>query len=482
MLGSTANALRLLSAAPWFDDETAIEILALSAPDSHHAELVLTQIRRSGLIVRRGELERIEEPNRSAWRQALFADDSELYAEALRVFARRSRGELGVKLGSVLGEDGTFRTTRAIECVATQDAAEALNELVARLEEGPDTFDSLGALSIARLIELYGYRRDRLGDFFQGLALWSSDRKTEAAEYFRRVVADRKMDRAGAIAEHLLGVSLYQEGQLFEAAAVLEQSISDLDDLNDRRGLEVTFCTYGRVMREVYGRTGDFDALVRSRDALYAALEYSTGLPGRECRTLQYLAQTESDFGEYETAIEFIGRAINMCSDPVSLVNAHTVKAMILRACGRTREYLEEIDLANEIAAQNDLQGLALARTLNMAAAAHRVNCDLDKAETLARRSLRIGERERNERHIAHSQHTLAAILIDALQPESVSPQRVTEIRQLLSDARATLAGYRDSRGVRLIETTTSRLNGKLAFLNFRGESDRQTDSAAFEF
>jgi tetratricopeptide (TPR) repeat protein len=461
--------LRLLSAAPWFDDETAREILGLSAATDTVAEQVLSQLRRGGLIVRRGDLERIEEPNRSAWRKALFADDSELYAAALRVFAARSRGEFGEKLTSVLGEDGSFRTSRAIECVAEPHPAEALNELVTRLEDGPDAFDPIGALSIARLIELYGYRRDRLGEFFEGLALWSSDRRAEAADFFRNVVADRKNDRAGAIAEHLLGVSLYQEGQLVEAAAVLEQSLVDLEELNDRRGLEVTLCTYGRVLREIYVRNGDVDALEQSRVALETALEYSTGLPGRRCRTLQYLAQTETEFGEFERALELIDLAIEECSEPVSLVNAHAVKAMTLRAAGRSDEYLAEIDLAAQLSVAHDVQGMTLARALNMAAAAHRASGDLVQAERLARRSVRIGEREENDRHIAHARHTLAAILIDSLGETSITPERVSEIRGLLSEARATLAGFRDSRGVGLIEATGSRLNARLALLNYQG-------------
>jgi hypothetical protein len=45
----------------------------------------------------------------------------------------------------------------------------------------------------------------------------------------------------------------------------------------------------------------------------------------------------------------------------------------------------------------------------------------------------------------------------------------VSEIRGLLSEARATLAGFRDSRGVGLIEATGSRLNARLALLNYQG-------------
>lgn len=473
---STNQALRLLSAAPWFDDETAQEILDLSEPHAGRAVEVLAQIRRSGLIVRRGGIERIEEPNRSAWRQALFADDADLYEAALRVFASRSRGELGAKLTRVLGEDGAFLTTRAIECVAQPDPGEALNELVTRIEGGPDTFDSIGALSIARLIELYGYRRDRLGEFFEGLSLWSSDRRAEAAEYFRRVVSDRKQDRAGAISEHLLGVSLYQEGNLYEAAAVLEQSLFDLDELHDNRGLEVTFCTYGRVMREIFIKTGDWQALERSRSALEASLEFPTGLPGRRCRALQYLAQTETDFGEYEKALRLVDAALDECSDPVSVVNAHTVKAMTLRAAGRPDAYLVEIDRAADLAEEHNIQGMILARALNMAAAAHRINGDLAHAERLARRSVRIGQREENDRHVAHAQHTLGAVLIDALDADSAS-HRVAEIQELLGESRAILSSYRDTRGVSYVDATTSRLNARLAFLSHEGNRARRSET-----
>lgn len=452
------NILRVLSAAPWFDTETATELLGLAEFADESAQEVLARVRRSGLLVRDGEVERVQEPNRSEWRQALFADDSELYRAALEIFARRSRSSLGDRLTDVLGTDGTFLTTRAIECVSYAEPAEALDDLVSRLEDGPDQWDPVTAVAVARLIELYGFKRDRLSDFFEGLALWSNDRRDEAASYFRRVVADRKQDRAGAISEHLLGVVMYQTGDLFEAEAVLEDAISHLEGLNDRKGLEVTLCTYGRVQHSIYKRNGDLEALARSRIALERALGLATDESPRKARTLQYLARTVGDYGEYPVAIALAEQAVELADDAVSAMNSRTTLALLYRDAAMVELYLETIEDAAEIAEKYNVRGKTLARTLNMAAAAYRRVGDYRAAIRLALRSIRVGEQLADDRHVAHAQHTLAATRIDSLHDGRPDPTDIAEILDLLNRSRNTLAGFHDVRGVGLVDATASRL------------------------
>lgn len=468
---STGNeVMRLLSAAPWFDTETATELLELADLSNESAHEVLARVRRSGLLVRRGEVERVQEPNRSEWRQSLFADDSELYRAALDVFARRSRSSLGERLNGVLGEDGSFLTARAIECVSNPEPGDALDDLVTRIEDGPDQWDIVTSVAVAHLIELYGFKRDRLSDFFEGLSLWSSDRKDEAAAYFRRVVSDRKQDRAGAISEHLLGVSMYQTGNLFEAETILEDAIAHLEYLNDRKGLEVTLCTYGRVEHSIFERNGDFESLARSRVALERALGLASTNSTRRARTLQYLARTVGEYGEYPLAISLAQEAVKSSTDPVSAVNSRTTLALLHRDAEQVLEYLAVISEASEIAEEHDVRGKTLARLLNMAAAAQRRAGNLTDAVSLAERSIRLGEKLEDDRHTAHAQHTLAAILIDELPNRDPVLSEVELVLDLLQRSRNTLAGFHDVRGVGLIDATSSRLS---AYLNMAtGQSD----------
>lgn len=76
---ASGSALEILSAAPWFDDETAADLLHLGLPEPE-ASSQYEAIRRSGALLHRNGLWRVPEPLRSELRTRLHARDEGLYA------------------------------------------------------------------------------------------------------------------------------------------------------------------------------------------------------------------------------------------------------------------------------------------------------------------------------------------------------------------------------------------------------------------
>ena len=183
----------------------------------------------------------------------------------------------------------------------------------------------------------------------------------------------------------------------------------------------------------------------------------------RYCRTLQYLARTVGEYGEYPHAISLAEEAVSLASgDPIAEVNSRTVLALLYRDADMIADYMEVINAAAELAEKSEMRGKTRARVLNMAAAAYRRGGDYETAITFARRSVRIGEKLGDDRHIAHAQHTLAAIQIDAFANREPGPAEVEDILALLRDSRSILAGFHDVRGVGLVDATSSRLYARI--------------------
>ena len=458
---STQNALRMLSVAPWFDDRTAMDLLGLAHFGGASAVNMIHGLRTAGLLHRSREVERIAEPARSEWREELHAEHEGLYLRALGVVAKHAREGLRDPLRSVLGADGAFLTTRVMDCVSSEEPAIAVEELVIHIE-GRGNYDSVQAGIVADLISGYAFKRNRLADFFYGLSLWSSGRRAEALPYFDTVTSeDAPPDRPSCIARHLIGVALYHSGDLPGSRKMLERAISDLRALRDARGLEVTYCSYGRTLHALFrANRRDQDAarefLVPAEQVLLEALRISTGLPGRRSRNLQYLASVVSDLGDHEAATNFANQACDIAEGP-DRAFALATRGLTLRAAGADEAYLKSIRDACLVADEFGVSGRDLARLSNMAAAAERRGGNLVEGERLARSSIRMGEHERDSRHIGHAKHTLAAILIDRVfqrgDMRASEPER-REIRELLEASRAALAALRDTQSVDLVDNT----------------------------
>lgn len=466
---STQNALRLLSVAPWFDNPTATDLLGLADFEHGGAVHLLQSVRAAGLLDRAKDVERIAEPARSEWREELHAAHEDLYLRALAVVAKHARDELRGPLQSVLGADAAFLTTRVIDCVSSQESTIAVDELVTHIE-GAGAYDPVQAGIVADLISSYAFKRNRLADFFYGLSLWSSGRRTEALPYFDTVVSeDVPPDRPACIARHLIGVSLYHSGDLPGSRKMLERALSDLRVLHDARGLEVTYCSYGRTLhalsrasRRDQDRANEF--LVMAEQVLLEALRISTGLPGRRSRNLQYLASVVSDLGDNQSAIDYANEACDLAVG-ADRAFALATRGLVLREAGMNAAYLSNVREACRVADEFHVSGRDLARLSNMAAAAERRGGNLAEGEQLARSSIRMGEHERDSRHIGHAKHTLAAILIDKIYQRDdtfASEAERREIRGLLEESRTALAALRDSQSVDLVDNTIATYSGLL--------------------
>lgn len=458
-------AAKLLSVAPWFDTDSALSLLSLAPTQMGGAEL-LTQLRSNGMLVSDRGLERIAEPSRSRWRQELHAQDEHLYTSAVERYLEHVDGEFGRRLRGLLGHDGGTITLFALQYVAGAASAKSIDDVVSTLRLEGEYFDAHRSEATARLIRQYQFKQDRMTDFFEGLAYWSSGRRSEASRLFERVCEDDDTDRAGAIASHLLGVVRYRDGEFAEARRLLSNAVARLDSLHDTEGLVVTLSTLGRTLRSIAEQNDDRDALAESIAALERAYDLSPEGSVKRGRTAQYLAQSYSTAHDYPRAEEAALEAVNLAQSPMDAVNARLALALHYREAGDPEMYVATVEEALAAAEGEDVDAATLARASNMAAAAARREGNLARAESLARRSLAYGHEFNLLNHIPHAAHTLAAVLIDQLDRGEGSGDDVEFANDLLEQAKNALAKRNDRSGLDKVAGTRARLNAIL----FRGE------------
>jgi tetratricopeptide (TPR) repeat protein len=186
-------------------------------------------------------------------------------------------------------------------------------------------------------------------------------------------------------------------------------------------------------------------------------------------RTLQYLAQAQLKMGRGEDAQRVGYDAIAISPYGERAVEARTSVALIERELGNESAYNALLIEAAEIAERDRVGGQSLAKLLNMAASSQRRAGDLLGALALAKRSLAIGRRLNDRRHVAHAAHTLAAIKIDLIPGSPDIPADLDEARKLLEESRTTLVRLRDAHGIELVDASLRRLSGVATSLEFPG-------------
>lgn len=462
-----ASPVQLLSVAPWFDTEAALGLLEQQS-DRRHAEQALAALRGSGLVVSSRGLERLSEPSRSRWREEFHARDDTLYGESIRVYLSFARGELGVKLGRVLGRDGGSLLVFALECVAGSVSSTTLGDAVDSLRIDGDRFDVPRSGATARLIRQYQFKRTRFSDFFEGIALWGSGERSDAARLFERVLEEPANDRITAISGHLLGVVSYGDGDLVRSRSLLKRSVEQLRELHDIPGLAVTLSSLGRALRAIAEQEGDRDALEESVCVLREALEVLPDESPLRGRASQYLAQSLADTQDFDGAIGYAEDAAALAATPMERVNALLVLALAHRAAGEQGLYIDTVELALQEAKDGFVDVMTLARASNMAAAAARREGDLPRAERLARKSLALGRQSGLLRHIPHAAHTLAAVLVDRLAAGEGDAEMAERALDLLEESKAALARRKDRAGMAKVDATRAHLNAIL----FGGQLD----------
>lgn len=464
------SSLGILSAAPWFDDATALDLLSLTTDAWRHAAgdtpSLLSRLERAGLFVRRGNVRRVAEPLRTRLRRSLHGEDEALYLRAVGVFADHAVNELAPYLSDVMGDEGSALNIAAIRTLVRPEDTPAFNELIDLIQEPSGTDESHKAMSAARVYEMYGFKSDRKSDFLRGLALWTSGRHFEAEICFKTVLISKTADKARAIAAHLTAVSKHREGDLQEALKLLVQSIDDLRLLADEVGLAVVLTTFGRVQRDAYRETQNENSISESISALEEAATLNQENGRLDGRNLIALSQSYFAGGRVDEALTTGEKAVSELWYGEDAVAARCHLATIKRELGDTAEARVLLDSALEIANNAGVRDQSLARLLNMLAANERRAGDLKNAKRHAQESLTLGRRLEDQRHIAHAGHTLASILLDVAEEspnDEGSSSSVAAAFELLNESRQILIGLRSRSGIEMVEATMGRIKGSSA-------------------
>ena len=455
---NAVSGLEILSAAPWFDDAAASELLARSSAEGD-ADRLLAAIKQSGALVERAGLWRIPEPLRSDMRRRLYAQDRSAYTDAVGVFVSHAQNGMGSQLNAVMGPHGAAVNTEVLAFLVGEvrgDSNSALQRLVAVVREDDEKYESEIAADISRLLTIYGVGWNRTAAFFMGLSMWARGSRLEALGHFEAVLDDPRRDIAAAIAAHLIGVALYGDDLLDDAKERVEQSVSIGRDIGDDKGLVLTLSTLGRVELALHNRSRDAGALERAMSALSEAADLTEDGEIRG-RTLQYLAEVHLRSGDIDSARRVGYEAIDMALRGERAVEARAAVALIEREAGNDPQYLALLDDALEIARRDQVGGRSLAKLLNMEASSRRRSGDLPAALALAKRSLALGRRIKDRRHVAHAAHTLAAIRIDLVSSAPDIDSEREEVRKLLEESRRTLVRLKDASGVELVDRTIRR-------------------------
>lgn len=381
---------------------------------------------------------------------------------------------MGQALSTVLGRSGAAVTTEILNYVSVSGTSDfqkhgAFSRLYNLIHHTPGRPPADVARDIARLLGIYGVGRSRAMEFFLGLSHWNRNERVEAVAFFDVVLREQTSDAIAAIAGHLVGAFEYAMGNIDEARVRVEAAIRILRSLGDMDGLAVTLSTLGRIEREEYRNSGDERHLDASIIALEEAEAISVG--STRARTLGLLAMSYADhsrFGDARAAAQEAARIAPSGEDGVA---TRMTLALVERADGDFVAYSRALEDALQVAERDRVEGLRLASLLNMAATSQRSRGDLPAAESLARRSLAMGRRLRDRRHVAHSAHTLAGILIDAASHGAEVD--LGEALALLEESRRILVHLRDTRGVRLVDETSARFASV-------AHDDGDTDIAAF--
>lgn len=467
MASSMLGRLRVLSAAPWFDEPTAADLLQL-APGSDSLRdgedpPSLRDIRLSGVLIHRGNASRVAEPLRSELRNSLYSENEELYLRAIGVFVQHAQNGFSSALTAVMGSHGSWLNVKALSVVAGDDGS-AFDDLIDGVQESRVRSSSAVAEDAARLIEHYSFKTDRRTDFLNGLALWNRGERVAATMHFERVLEEKRDDRASAISGHLVGVTRYSEGELGSAIELLSESVQILRELEDLPGLAVTLTTLGRVHREVFRTHESHADLVRAIQVLEEAAELAPRVSVGRGRALTALAQCYQDDGDSDRALRLASDAVELLSAGDDAVSARTTLALISREVGDETGYEAALEDAARYAEKHHVGDVQLARLLNMLAASRRRAGDLEGARDAAQRSLQMGRRMNDQRHIAHAAHTLAAINLDSLPDDPAARgRRLREIERLLHESRSILAGFKNTYGIGMVDNTLSRYYGTVA-------------------
>lgn len=460
-LEANTRALHLLAALPFFDLDLAASVVALARTDGSGGDIdrwanqYVFDLVAAGLLEDFQGLWRLPSYQRGDNSSADWEDQDDRVRESLERFQKHAKSNFGLRVRQILGARGAVLLQRTLAVVRSSDFG-AFDSLVEFLLES----ESLGRRNDARnsvsTLDHYVAVSDRRVRFLDGLAKWQQGHKADAAAQFEVVLRDDVDDKAAGIAAHLLAVYRH-ETDADGVESLLERSESALTAIEDAWGLTLTHTTHGRILRDMARLTSpsDRELLAGAQKQYEKALISLSAVkpddldhPRRRRAWIELgLADVLGDLDEPVAAIEKAERAIEDL--PVSSEEnlfGRTLLARLYRDNNRVDDALailtREMIRQRRASRRADLQ---IAKSLNVLASVQRRSGDLSGAEITATESLELGLQLKDQRHIAHSAMTLAAIKLARLPAEETfNSPRTREIRSVLYKAKQAGADVSD--------------------------------------
>ncbi|MGA1813819.1 tetratricopeptide repeat protein [Frondihabitans sp. 4ASC-45] len=442
------QAIELLSAVPYFDFDTGVDVVTLIQErldvtvSSKWAADYLFELAAAGILEPVKDLLRVPELVRDSMLEAVRQRDDNLIAEALEIYTKNAQGQLGSALQAIVGPRGTRVLLESLAVIAAPEDSTRFDQLIETVHRSSRLGRPHDSASAAVLLRRFSSADDRSLMFIEGLSLWQAGKRREAAPLFEGVLKTKYRDKAEGIAAHLLGVQAHESGRT-QALQLFRRAEAALQRTHDNRGLAITRSSHGRVLRDLARSESNPERLTESLSQYRRAETSLEKTPADDSadyakslgRIHLGMAQTYFDQGDHPAALEYGRRALDAFgSASDEKLFARTVLAQFYKDLDRIPEVL---DVLNEkvigtggIVSRRD-EPAALA--LNVLASIQRRNRDLPAARRNAKLSVSIGENLGIRKHIAHSLVTLARIEIDLLPADiSWDDRKVRNIRSLL--------------------------------------------------
>jgi tetratricopeptide (TPR) repeat protein len=482
----TEAHVKLLSVPPLFDESTATDLVSSLSDElvegSSKAQDFLTSLRLTGLLTGHSGCWQISDATRVEFRDLLIQENPVVFQRALGICVDHMREEFAPTVQRVFGAANASLLISTLALGTTTSDHTAFDNVIRKLTAGHRLGRSSGEdvtrVALAQLPQEPD--RFRQMEFLLGMQAWRTHERRRAERHFDRVLTANFNDLADAISAHLAGVAMSKRGEHAAAIALLQRSIGTLRELQDARGLCQALISQGIAEREISakllqeadeeGSNTAADAVLlishanenfqAAQNALEEAIELAQDLQDRhlEGGAHMELAACFARWGDLDTAIYEADTARSiMPSDDPEYVRLLTQLGSFYRQCGDYDNASSILDEAAQIALERGNESIELARLLNVLAANERRQGHLMAARSHAQKSVEIGRKLRDQRHLGHAIHTLAVIAIQDAKDSS----QLLYAEQLLSESEQILKKLHDSVGLGMISNTRSYLTSR---------------------
>ncbi|WP_146078074.1 hypothetical protein [Subtercola sp. Z020] len=472
----TEQAYQLLSAVPFFDLETGASIISLidgELAESDHrswAESVMFDLLANGAFENVRNILRVAASTRESMFPVVLLTNPAGVQQALNIFLSAAEDSLNESLVAILGIRGREVTVQTLDVVANPSDVNKLNTLIDTVHRSSRLLRSRDSWSSAELLRAYGLEEERTYQFMRGLALWQNGLRASASREFTDVLTNHRNDRAEAVAAHLLGVFRHDQGKSAEAVKLFIRAEKVLRSLEDHRGLAITHTTHGRVLREMARRESSDDLRHSALKQYQTARKNLSKIPREDAvdsgktegRINLGEGQALFELGDREEGMRLVALAVSIFSTSLTEQSwARLTLAGMYRDVDNHALALDILRKDTYLLDSDDDDDIHRGHALNVLASIerHALPHNLDLALGHALRSVAIGERLQDERHVAHALVTLSYIQIDLLDDGfSINDSEVRVIRRNLYRAQDILRTLHDRLGLARVDDAFSNI------------------------